>query len=225
MFSWVQALPSPASAEGEPSLFGWFTGTMAWSDSSRAYMSGVRLCIFPDRSGSRPKPDTREVSRFSCILFLSVRGFSDYAGLAGCSRLTQPAMWPSSSSGESRHPDQPVFRSSMAPPTDPSIYASTSPSRDEPQDSRPRWIRFLLSGRTLSFPTICRFYPGAPCVTGNPETVDGLTKGNATESCQFETSLSCLQEGNDAHLLRRFHVRHETDRPERHPEFFGPRVL
>src|SRR3954467_2647566 len=169
MFSLVHALPSPASAEGEPSLFGWFTGTMAWSDSSRAYMSGVRLCIFPDRSGSRPEPDTREVSRFSCILFLSVRGFSDYAGLAGCSRLTQPAMWPSSSSGESRHPDQPVFRSSMAPPTDPSIYASTSPSRDEPQDSRPRWIRFLLSGRTLSFPTICRFYPGAPCVTGDLE--------------------------------------------------------
>src|SRR3954471_11462750 len=179
MFSLVHALPSPASAEGEPSLFGWFTGTMAWSDSSRAYMSGVRLCIFPDRSGSRPEPDTREVSRFSCILFLSVRGFSDYAGLAGCSRLTQPAMWPSSSSGESRHPDQPVFRSSMAPPTDPSIYASTSPSRDEPQDSRPRWIRFLLSGRTLSFPTICRFYPGAPCVTGKPE--------NDLRSCLFFT--------------------------------------
>src|ERR1035441_3789698 len=34
MFSFVCALPSPASAEGCPSLFGWFTGTTAQSDFS-----------------------------------------------------------------------------------------------------------------------------------------------------------------------------------------------
>jgi hypothetical protein len=28
MFSWVCALPSPASAEGCPSLFGWYYGTV-----------------------------------------------------------------------------------------------------------------------------------------------------------------------------------------------------
>lgn len=38
---------------------------------------------------------------------------------------------------------------------------STDTSRCRPQDSRPRWSRFLLPSRTLSFPTTCRFYPGA----------------------------------------------------------------
>ena len=32
-------------------------------------------------------------------------------------------------------------------------------SRHPPQDSGPRWIRSLLSCRTLSFPTTCRFIP------------------------------------------------------------------
>jgi len=36
-FSSRQALPSPTSAEGSPSLFGRFAGTMAWSDSSATY--------------------------------------------------------------------------------------------------------------------------------------------------------------------------------------------
>src|ERR1700686_5623251 len=35
MFSLVCALSSPTSAEGCPSLFGWFTGTTAQSDFSR----------------------------------------------------------------------------------------------------------------------------------------------------------------------------------------------
>ena len=34
MFSSVCALPSPTSAEGCPSLFGWFIGTTAQSDCS-----------------------------------------------------------------------------------------------------------------------------------------------------------------------------------------------
>lgn len=55
MFSWAHALPSPNLRRGEPYLFGWF--------------------IFPDRSGSQPKPDMREASRFSCLLFLSACGF------------------------------------------------------------------------------------------------------------------------------------------------------
>ena len=38
MFSLVCALPSPASAEGLPPLFGWFTGTTAQSDFSSTCM-------------------------------------------------------------------------------------------------------------------------------------------------------------------------------------------
>src|SRR5499427_7887701 len=80
MFSAVCALPSPASAEGCcPSLFGWFTSTTAQSDFSCTFMSAVRFMAFADRSCSFEQ-DVQEISRFSCMLFLSVRGFLDYAG-------------------------------------------------------------------------------------------------------------------------------------------------
>jgi hypothetical protein len=42
-------------------------------------MSAVRFMAFADRSCSFEQ-DVQEISRFSCMLFLSVRGFSDYAG-------------------------------------------------------------------------------------------------------------------------------------------------
>src|SRR5271166_2818221 len=77
MFSLVRALSSTASAEACASLFGGFIGTAAQSDSSPAYTSGVRLWAFPDRS---PRGNTEEVSRFSCMQFLSVPGVYDYAG-------------------------------------------------------------------------------------------------------------------------------------------------
>jgi hypothetical protein len=80
MFSLVHALPSPTSAGGCPSLFGWFTGSTARSDSSRTCMSAVWLVAFADRPRSQWDRDTLEVSRFSCMLFLSVRRFYDYAG-------------------------------------------------------------------------------------------------------------------------------------------------
>ena len=41
-------------------------------------MSAVRLSAFSDRS--RSDRDTPEVSRFSCMLFLDVLRFFDYAG-------------------------------------------------------------------------------------------------------------------------------------------------
>src|ERR1035437_6981073 len=50
---------------------------MAQSDPSLAYASGLCLFAFPDRSACA---DTKEVSRFSCILFLGVPGVFDYAG-------------------------------------------------------------------------------------------------------------------------------------------------
>src|SRR6516165_4841081 len=79
MFSFVCALPSPASAEGLPPLFGWFTGCTAQSDFSGTCMSALRLVAFADRPRSSDQ-GVLEISRFSCMLFLSVRGFLDYAG-------------------------------------------------------------------------------------------------------------------------------------------------
>ncbi len=49
---------------------------------------------FTDRSGSCD-PDTQETSRFSCMLFLSVRGVLDYAGPMSHSRLSRLAVLPS----------------------------------------------------------------------------------------------------------------------------------
>src|SRR5713101_2941688 len=116
MFSLVCALPSPASAEACASLFHWFTGTTAQSDFSSTCMSAVWFMAFADRSCSFEQ-DVREISRFSCMLFLSVRGFSDYAGPNSHSRNSVAAVLPSSISERSRHPDPSAFRSSIAPPT------------------------------------------------------------------------------------------------------------
>src|SRR5450756_1892328 len=79
MFSSNCALPSPASAEACPSLFGWFTGTTAQSDFPCTFASAVRFMAFADRSWPVDQ-DVQEISRCSCMLFLSVRGFLDYAG-------------------------------------------------------------------------------------------------------------------------------------------------
>src|SRR5207248_11551580 len=49
-------------------------------------MSAVRFMAFADRSWSVDQ-DVQEISRFSCMLFLSVRGFLDYAGPIRHSRL------------------------------------------------------------------------------------------------------------------------------------------
>ena len=96
MFSSVRALPSPASAEGCcPSLFGWFTGTTAQSDFSCTFMSAVRFMAFADRSWSVDQ-DVQEISRFSCMLFLSVRGFLDYAGPSNPLAINVVAVLPSS---------------------------------------------------------------------------------------------------------------------------------
>src|SRR5664279_5517723 len=88
MFSFICALPSPASAGSCLPLFGRFTGSTAQSDFSSACVSVVRLCAFTDRPSSMTE-GALEISRFSCMLFLSVRGFLDYAGPDSHSRLTR----------------------------------------------------------------------------------------------------------------------------------------
>src|SRR5258708_20625310 len=65
--------------EDRSSLFVWFIDSMVRSDSSRACASAFWLCAFADRPRSLSGRGAPEVSRFSCMLFLSVRGFSDYA--------------------------------------------------------------------------------------------------------------------------------------------------
>ena len=87
MFSLVRALPSPASAE-EASLFvrlvHRYYGAVRLLRDVR-----VRLVVFAfaDRSRSWLVRDVLEVSRFSCMLFLGVRGFFDYAWPTDHSRL------------------------------------------------------------------------------------------------------------------------------------------
>src|ERR1039457_7173315 len=89
MFSLARALFSPGSAEDRSSLFVWFFDSMVRSDSSRACASALWLCAFADRPRSLSGRGAPEVSRFSCMLFLSVRGFFDYAGPTARSRLSR----------------------------------------------------------------------------------------------------------------------------------------
>src|SRR5215471_8380254 len=95
MFSLAHALPSPTSAEELSSLFGWFIGSMAWSDSSRVCMPALRLWAFSGRPRFGFFRGTPKVSRFSCMLFLSVPRFFDYAGPADHSRLSRSTVLPS----------------------------------------------------------------------------------------------------------------------------------
>src|SRR5450759_554384 len=92
MFSSVRALPSANSAAPAFCSVAWFAdfiGTSARSDSSPPFMPVVRLSPFP---AGLPVllAANHEVSRFSCIQFLSVRGVYDYAGPPADSRLRRP---------------------------------------------------------------------------------------------------------------------------------------
>ena len=160
MFSLARTLPSPASAEDKSSfvrLVHRYYGAVRLLQSVHVRRSALRL-LGP---ASIPELDrgTPEVSRFSCMLFLSVRRFSDYAGfnrpLASNATGHIAFLYTVRESASCSA----TFRSSIARPTDTPVYASTNTSRCQPQDSGPRWIRFLLSCRTLSFPTTCRFIP------------------------------------------------------------------
>src|SRR5215831_14278893 len=156
MFSLVRALPSPTSAEDCSPLFGWFIGSTARSDFSGACMPALWLGAFAGRS--RSCRDAPEISRFSCMMFLSVPEFLDYAGPTGHSRYRdRPYCLPQWKKGSA--PQSAFFEARSPKPTDTPAYASPDASRRPPQDSGPRWIRSLLSCRTLSFLTPCRFIP------------------------------------------------------------------
>src|SRR5437870_6948714 len=161
MFSLARALSSPASAEDGSSLFDRFTGTTARSDSSRACPSAVRLSAFSDRSRSWLDREAPEVSRFSCMLFLSVRGFLDYAEPTARSRIYAAGCVAFPQWGRGRRSDQ-SFSKLNSPAHRSPIYASTATSRRQSQDSGSGWSRCLLSCRALSSPATCRFSPAHP---------------------------------------------------------------
>src|SRR5215472_2009316 len=121
-------------------------------------MSAVRFMAFADRSGSFDQ-DVQEISRFSCMLFLSVRRFFDYAGPADHSRLSRSTVLPSPLRQkvgilkqrffEARSPGPPIPLSTLrAPPHD---VARKTRGQDG--------FAVLLSCRALSSPTTCRFIP------------------------------------------------------------------
>ena len=87
MFSLARTLPSPTSAGMTSPLFGWFIGTSARSDFSETCMPALWLPAFADRSRLESSRDAPEISRFSCMLFLGVPRFLDYAGPIGHSRM------------------------------------------------------------------------------------------------------------------------------------------
>ena len=84
MFSLVRALPSPTSAEGCPSLFGWFIGTTAQSDSSESVhvrivalrlRGPVSILVGPRRPGDLPVL-VHVVSQRAWVLRLRRAGWS-----------------------------------------------------------------------------------------------------------------------------------------------------
>src|SRR5438034_10712680 len=75
------------------------------------------------------------------MLFLSVRGFLDYAEPTGHSRF-YAASHVAFSIGDGICDSELTFRSSITRPTDALVYASTATSRSQPQVSGSGWIRY-----------------------------------------------------------------------------------
>ena len=158
MFSLVCALPSPASAEGCPSLFGWFTGTTAQSDFSSTCMSALWLMAFADRPCSTDQGAAGDLPVLVHVVSQRARVLR-LRRTDSHSRLTWlPCCLPPTRTG-SRHPDLSAFRSSIARPTDASVYASTAHLAMSPARLEVRMDSLLLSCRALSSPTTCRFIP------------------------------------------------------------------
>jgi len=118
MFSLAQALPSPTSARIHSPLFGWFTGTPAQSDFSETYASALWLCAFADRSRSGWDRDAPEISRFSCMLFLGVPRFLNYAGPTGHSRCTATSRVTFFCRNRVQRPESAFFEAQSPSPTD-----------------------------------------------------------------------------------------------------------
>ena len=99
--------------------------------------------LWPSRTGLAVEAKTSRSplgSRACC--FSACAGSNDYAGPSNPLAFNVAVRVAFLLSGWSRRPETRVFRSSIAPPTDASIYASIGTSRCRPQDSRSGWIRY-----------------------------------------------------------------------------------
>ena len=127
VFSLVRSLPSPVFGAGCPAWFDWFIGTTEQSDSSGPFARVVRLLPSPAGLARCCCPAGSEVSRFSCMQFLSVLGVYDYAGPARRSRWRDwPCGLPPVRTGSASRFS---FTKLDTRPTDASVYASPATSR------------------------------------------------------------------------------------------------
>src|SRR5215472_12690533 len=99
---------------------------------------------FADRSWSVDQ-DVQEISRFSCMLFLSVRGFLDYAGPSNPLAIAWLLCCLPPTRNEVGILIYGLFAAQSPRPPMPLVYASSATSRCHLQDSRSGWIRYFLS--------------------------------------------------------------------------------
>jgi hypothetical protein len=149
----------PLSADGWPSLFEGFRGTITWSDSAETYTEAVRPRAFASRSGRFGRSDISAVSRFSCRKFLDVPGVFDDAGSAADSRYRPPPYGLPLKSSRVGTP-MAAFRSPIAQPIDAPIHASAVASRRPPQDLGSGWLARLFLWDSC-IPDFLPVYPGA----------------------------------------------------------------
>src|SRR6516162_2791662 len=129
---------------------------MPLCDSSETYMRAVWLLPSPADLPPGLTTGASEVSRFSCMKFLSVSGVFDYAGLSGNSRYRSrsyclPRITTTSASGLR------LFGAQYPPRL--YLYLRFAGSLTvAAQDSRPSGS-LLLSRKALSSSTSCRFNP------------------------------------------------------------------
>src|SRR5215813_13053711 len=113
------------------------------------------------------------------MLFLSVRGFLDYAGPAGHSRLTQPTVLPSPLRQKVGILKQRFFEAQSPGPPIP-LSTLRAPPRDVARKTRGQdGFAVLLSCRALSSPTTCRFIPALDVIPPNRRLEARLTKRNS----------------------------------------------
>src|SRR5215471_18552533 len=133
---------------------------MPLSDSSGTCTRAVRLWPSPAGLPSSCPAGIPEVSRFSCLKFLGVRGVFDYAGPAGRLAISFPSHV-AFRVMESVGTLIASFRSSMSLPTYTSVYASPDTSRCPTQNSRPSGS-LLLSREAFPTSASDRFIPAHP---------------------------------------------------------------
>src|SRR5215469_18272085 len=93
------------------------------------------------------------------MLFLSVRGFLDYAGPTVHSRFAWPPCCLPPTRNEVGILIYGLFAAQSPRPPMPLSTLQGHTSRCPLQDSRSGWIRYFLSCRALASPTTCRFIP------------------------------------------------------------------